>query len=489
MKKKILWALLTSTALVAALAFGAAAEVGVTDTEIHIGQWGPQTGPAAAWGSVARGTDAYFKMINAEGGIHGRKLVHHMFDDAYNPAKTLAGVKELQEGTGMFAWVSGVGSAPGMAVKDYLMERKIPWIGPSAGSLSWIEPPHKYLFAVYPLYYIEARALCRYAVDLMGKKRVAVIYQNDEYGLNGLKGAREELAVRNLKPVVEVPVEVTDSDLKPHVMKLRQSEADMVLIWTNVKHAVMTVGISAAMKYQPAFMTTSTCSDFPLMMQISKGLWKGVIAATFGELPDSDLPREPAGRGDGQGPARPTGRREEASAPSGPGGAEPAPEEGERFQAGDPPEVVWRKLVDAVARKHPSLGPHLQVCSLAAIGPAGLDIAVNGSSFNGSTLRKKKALDNLRQVAAEFFGRPMDLRIRDEGRPGVSLQSRVEQENEVRQAAWNHPLVQDAIEILKAEVRQVKVLQPGPGDSDDAGPVPGTEEDPKGEGVVIPFRR
>jgi ABC-type branched-subunit amino acid transport system substrate-binding protein len=213
-----------------------------------------------------------------------------MFDDAYNPAKTLAGVKELQEGTGMFAWVSGVGSAPGMAVKEYLMERKIPWVGPSAGSLAWITPPQKYLFAVYPLYYIEARALCRYAVDLMGKKKIAVIYQNDEYGLNGLKGARAELAVRNLKPVVEVPVEVTDSDLKPHVMKLRQSGADVVLLWTNVKHAVMTVGISAAMKFQPQFMSTSTCSDFPLMMYISKGLWKGVIAATFAELPDSDLP-------------------------------------------------------------------------------------------------------------------------------------------------------------------------------------------------------
>ena len=116
MKKKMLWALLTSIAMVVALSFGAAAEVGVTDTEIHIGQWGPQTGPAAAWGSVARGTDAYFKMINAEGGIHGRKLIHHMFDDGYNPAKTLAGVKELQEGTGMFAWFVGVGSAPGMAV-------------------------------------------------------------------------------------------------------------------------------------------------------------------------------------------------------------------------------------------------------------------------------------------------------------------------------------------------------------------------------------
>ena len=290
MKRKLLWALVTSMAMVAALALGAAAEVGVTDTEIHIGQWGPQTGPAAAWGSVARGTDAYFKMINAEGGIHGRKLIHHMFDDAYNPAKTLAGVKELQEGTGMFAWVSGVGSAPGMAVKDYLMERKIPWVGPSAGSLAWITPPQKYLFAVYPLYFMEARALCRYAVDILGKKKIAVIYQNDEYGLNGLEGARKELEVRNLKPVAEVPVEVTDSDLKPHVMKLRQSGADVVLLWTSVKHAVMTVGISAAMKFQPQFMSTSTCSDFPLMMYISKGLWKGVIAATFAELPDSDLP-------------------------------------------------------------------------------------------------------------------------------------------------------------------------------------------------------
>ena len=290
MKRKLLWALLTAAVTVFALALGASAEVGVTDTEIHIGQWGPQTGPAAAWGSVARGTDAYFKMINAEGGIHGRKLIHHMFDDAYNPAKTLAGVKELQEGTGMFAWVSGVGSAPGMAVKDYLMERKIPWVGPSAGSLAWITPPQKYLFAVYPLYFMEAKALCRYAVDLLGKKKIAMIYQNDEYGLNGLEGAREELAVRNLKLVAEVPVEVTDSDLKPHVMKLRQSNAEIVLLWTSVKHAIMTVGISAAMKFQPQFMSTSTCSDFPLLMHISKGLFQGVIATAFGELPDSTLP-------------------------------------------------------------------------------------------------------------------------------------------------------------------------------------------------------
>jgi branched-chain amino acid transport system substrate-binding protein len=104
MKWNALWALAAAFVMVFGLTFSAMAEEGVTDTEIHIGQWGPQTGPAAPWGAVARGTDAYFKMINAEGGIHGRMLIHHMFDDAYNPAKTKAGVKELQEGIGMFAW-------------------------------------------------------------------------------------------------------------------------------------------------------------------------------------------------------------------------------------------------------------------------------------------------------------------------------------------------------------------------------------------------
>ncbi len=83
---------------------------------------------------------------------------------------------------------------------------------------------------------------------------------------------------------------LTDSDLKPHVMQLKNSEADMVLLWTSVKHAVMTVGTSAAMQFAPQLMSTSTCSDFPMMMHISKGLWKGVIAATFAELPDSPHP-------------------------------------------------------------------------------------------------------------------------------------------------------------------------------------------------------
>ncbi len=284
------WRCLLVLALLGLWVGGAHAEEGVTDTEIRIGQWGPQTGPAAPWGAVARGTDALFKMINEEGGIHGRKLVHHMFDDAYNPAKTAAGVKELQEGKGMFAWVAGVGTACGLAVKDYLMQKKVLWVGPSAGSLHWITPPEKYLFAVYPLYYIEAKALCKYVVEELKLKKIAIAYQNDDYGKNGVKGAATQLKAYNMKLVAEVAVETTDTDMRPHVEKLKASGAEAVLLWVTPTHAVNILGISKAAGFNPRWLSTSTCSDFPLMMHISKGLWKGVIAASFGELPDSQLP-------------------------------------------------------------------------------------------------------------------------------------------------------------------------------------------------------
>ena len=278
MRRTGFWILAAMVAMVFGLTFNAMAEEGITDTEIHIGQWGPQTGPAAPWGSVARGTGDWFKMINAEGGIHGRKIVYHMFDDAYNPAKTKAGVKELQEGTGIFAWASGVGTAPGLAVREYILERKIPWVGPATGSSHWITPPNRYLFAVYPLYYIEAKALVRLGVEEMGFKRVAIAYQNDDYGKNGLEAARKELIAHGMKLVAEVPVELKDQDMKPHVMKLRQSEADMVLLWVGPVHAVRIIGTSKAMKFAPQFMSTS------------KGLFQGVIATAFGELPDSTSP-------------------------------------------------------------------------------------------------------------------------------------------------------------------------------------------------------
>ncbi len=264
---------------------------GVSDTEIHIGQWGPQTGPAAPWGAVARGTGVLFQMINEEGGIHGRKIVYHMFDDQYNPANTKAGVKELQEKEpGIFGWASGVGSSPGLAVKDYLMERGIPWVGPAAGSLHWITPPQKYLFAVYPLYFDEAQVLVKYLVKQKKRKKIAFIYANDEYGKNGLEGFQKGMKKLGLKPVIEVPVGRADRDLKSHIMKLKTSGADTVIMWFLPTHAVIALKTAAAMKYNPLWASSSTLSDVPMMMHITGGLWKDVIFTSFTEPLDSDLP-------------------------------------------------------------------------------------------------------------------------------------------------------------------------------------------------------
>jgi branched-chain amino acid transport system substrate-binding protein len=290
MKRNGIWVLAAVVVLVFGFSFTVAAEEGVTDTEIHIGQWGPQTGPAAPWGSVARGTAAFFKMINDAGGIHGRKIVYHMFDDGYNPAKTMAGVKELQEGVGIFAWASGVGTAPGMAVRDYLMERKVPWVGAASGSHHWITPPEKYQFATYPLYYNEAMALCRYAIKTLGSKKIAMAYQNDGYGKNGVEGAENELKKHGLELVAKVPVESKDTDLKSHVMKMKKAGADTVLLWVNPTHGITIMGTARAMQFEPQWMSVSTLSDFPLMSKISKGLWEGVITGSFAELPDSETP-------------------------------------------------------------------------------------------------------------------------------------------------------------------------------------------------------
>ncbi|MEE9609645.1 MAG: ABC transporter substrate-binding protein [Desulfatiglandales bacterium] len=268
----------------------ALAERGITDTEIRIGQWGPQTGPAALWGAVARGTGAYFDMINAEGGIHGRKITYFLRDDGYMPPRTKAIAKELVEDKKVFAFVAGVGTAGGMAVKKYLHKNRVPWVGPAAGSTHWAYPPTKYLFGVYPLYSDEADILINHAVKKLGKKRIAVFYQNDDYGKLGLYGAEVALEKLGMKLVEKVSVEPIDTDLSSHANKLKASNADCVLMFPGPKQGAIILMTAAKMGFKPLWMATSTLSDTPIMYKITKGLFKDVIFVTFGELPDSQHP-------------------------------------------------------------------------------------------------------------------------------------------------------------------------------------------------------
>ncbi|MBW2623379.1 MAG: ABC transporter substrate-binding protein [Deltaproteobacteria bacterium] len=290
-RKLFLTIFIAMAVLVLGATVGLAADVpGVTDTEIRIGQWGPQTGPAAAWGSIARGTAMYFKMINDEGGIHGRKIKYFMFDDGYNPARTKAGVKELVEGPGIFAFVGGVGTATGLAVMGYLNERGIPWVSPASGSTHWAFPPQRNLFATYPNYPDEAEIHVEYIVKKMGKKRIAIFYQNDDYGKGGLEGAVKKLKEYGLELVAKVPVEVAERDLKSHVFKLKSAKPDVVLLFVLPTHGVIVLKTAAAMQFKPTWVSSSTLGDAVLMNAVSEGLWAGTIFTSFGELPDSDHP-------------------------------------------------------------------------------------------------------------------------------------------------------------------------------------------------------
>ena len=269
---------------------GSAQQRGVTDTEILIGQWGPQTGPAAPWGAVARGTDLLVKIINEEGGIHGRKIKYFLRDDSYQPAKTKAIAKELVEQIGVFGIVGGVGVATGMTARDYLMENKVFWFAPVTGVYEWIRPFQKYLFAVYPLYDDEAYNLTDYLYERLGYKKIAMFYQNDDYGKQGVMGVERYLKDKNISLVEKVSADVTDRDLSTHALKLKNSGAQAVIMWTMPTHAALLLAETAKIGFKPQWATSNTLSDAALMLQITKGLWAGMIHSNFVEPPDSDAP-------------------------------------------------------------------------------------------------------------------------------------------------------------------------------------------------------
>ena len=266
------------------------AERGVTDTEIRLGTWGPLTGVAALWGAIPRGTKCYIDMINSEGGIHGRKIAFFLRDDGYMPPKTKAIVKELVEDKQVFGFASGVGTATGMAVKKYIHNKKIPWVAPASGSSHWAYPPTRYHFSVFLLYCDEAAIMANYAVTKLRKKRIAFVYQNDEFGAEGTTGAEMALEKLGLKPVAALPVEITDSDLSSQCFKLKAANPDCVIMWLSPKHGAIMLQTAAKMDFRPQWMTSSVLSDTDIMYKISKGLFKDVIFATLVELPDSQHP-------------------------------------------------------------------------------------------------------------------------------------------------------------------------------------------------------
>lgn len=264
---------------------------GVTDTEVILGTSAPLSGPAAAWGSTALGARTYIELINEQGGIHGRTIRLEIRDDAYLPPRAIANVRELAERVGVFAISGIIGSANAFAVREYAHQRGLFWITPAVDSHIWIGyEGSSHVYTVYPDYFEEARILTRYAVGDLGSSRIAVFYQNDQYGEAGLEGVRAEMEALKgqARIVAEVSYEVSDPDLSAHAQRLQASGADTVILYATPNHGAMIAQAMARIGYHPNRLATFTLGDATIMTALAGEAWEGVISTAYFPLPSED---------------------------------------------------------------------------------------------------------------------------------------------------------------------------------------------------------
>lgn len=261
---------------------------GISETEIILGTSAPLSGPAAAWGATARGAEAYAAYINEQGGIHGRTIRFITLDDGYAPARAVQNVRQLVEGNGVFGLVGMIGSANAAATSDYIFANDVVWMTPAVESDPWIGNPNiDLLFVTYPNYYEEAKILARYAVEELGKQRIAVIYQNDQYGDNGVRGVTDALADMGMEPVTTVSYELTDADLGVHALRIARAEADAVILYATPSHGAMAAVELAALPVPPQVLSSFTLAD-PIMAALAGPAWDGVIVPSYFPYPGTD---------------------------------------------------------------------------------------------------------------------------------------------------------------------------------------------------------
>jgi ABC-type branched-subunit amino acid transport system substrate-binding protein len=276
----------------AGLAFAQAP--GVTDTEIAIGVTTPLSGPAAAWGNTGIAMEAWAKYLNEQGGIHGRKVRVVLKDDGYVPGRAMANLTEMKDS--VFLNVGLLGSAILNAAKDFPHEHKFPVVNPYGNPAIWARLPRerlRYVFVNYPDYADEGEFLVTHAANALGIRKVAVFFQNDDYGKGGLEGVRRGVKALGGKAsiVAEVPYELTDRELGTHALKLKDSGAEAVIIYATITHGANLVKEMAKVGYRPKPVASFPLGDHLIMFRLLGSLWEGayynVLGAVAGE-PEAD---------------------------------------------------------------------------------------------------------------------------------------------------------------------------------------------------------
>ncbi len=291
MTKKLSLACLVLTAalaLGATAAFasqsGASADPGVTATSVLFGGTSPLSGSASAYASVARGADAYFKYVNARGGVAGRKISYTYVDDAYNPAQTVQATRQLVEQEKVFAIFNALGTEHNIAIRDYLRAQGVPQLFAASGSTQFGGQADEYpgLIGFQPSYLAEGWVYGKYLARTRPGSRVAVLFQNDDYGKDLLAGLKRGLQRSKVKVVAAQPYEVTASDVQSQVAKLKASGSDVFAIFATPKFAIQSYVFANKLGWKPKLTINNAVSSASnIMLLASEGGTNKVVNGTL----------------------------------------------------------------------------------------------------------------------------------------------------------------------------------------------------------------
>ena len=236
-------------------------DTGASDAEIKIGNIMPYTGPAAAYGVIGRTIAAYFKKINAEGGIKGRKINFVSYDDSYNPAKATEAARKLVEEDRVLLVFQSLGTPSNSAIHKYMNASKVPQLFVASGATKWDDSANNpWTMGWQPNYQTEGRIFGQYLLENQPKGRIAILYQNDDYGKDYVKGLKDALAGA-IPIVAEVPYETSEANLNAQMVKLKASGADVFFDVATPKFAAMAIRRAAEIGWKPLHLLNSVANS------------------------------------------------------------------------------------------------------------------------------------------------------------------------------------------------------------------------------------
>ena len=279
--------------LVSSLAFAAGQYgPGASDTEIKIGNTDAYSGPASAYGTIAKAETAFFNTINEHGGINGRKIDFISRDDAYSPPKTVELVRKMVEEDQVLLTFQILGTPPNTAVQGYLNDNKVPQLFIATGADKWNDPKHHpWTMGWQPSYRIEARIYARYILKNLPNAKIAVLYQNDDFGKDYLTGLRQGLGDKADKMIVATKTyETTDPTVDLQVVALQGAGADVLLTAATPKFAAQAIRKVYDLGWKPTHFLTNVSVSVGSVMRPA-GLEKGTGIISAGYLKDPTDPQ------------------------------------------------------------------------------------------------------------------------------------------------------------------------------------------------------